>query len=112
MSFGTWEELTAQLQQGSLDGLAVAAGVPFPAISELEAKNAVRYIPLTPEEILALRLAIPELNASLIPAGTYPSLMYGYKSVGLYNFAVAQRDLPGQPRLRDSQGGLRPSRGE
>ena len=33
LSFGTWEELTAQLQQGSLDGLAVAAGVPFPAVS-------------------------------------------------------------------------------
>ena len=30
----------------------------------------------------------------MIPAGTYPSLMYGYGTVGLYNFAVAQRDLP------------------
>ena len=44
--------------------------------------------------MLALRLAIPELNASLIPAGTYPSLLFGYETVGLYNFAVAQPDLP------------------
>jgi len=94
LSFGTWEGLTARLQQGALDALAVAAGVPFPAVADLEAKNAVRYVPLTPDEILALRLAIPELNASLIPAGTYPSLMYGYETVGLYNFAVAHRDLP------------------
>jgi TRAP transporter TAXI family solute receptor len=94
LSFGTWEDLTEQLQAGALDGLAVAAGVPFPAVSELEARNEVRYVPLTPDEILALRLAIPELNASLIPAGTYPSLMYGYETVGLYNFAVAHRDLP------------------
>ena len=94
LSFGTWEELTAQLQQGALDGLAVAAGVPFPAVSGLEARKEVRYVPLTPDEILALRLAIPELNASLIPAGTYPSLMYGYETVGLYNFAVAHQDLP------------------
>ena len=68
--------------------------MPFPAVSGLEAKNEVRYVPLTPDEILALRLAIPELNASFIPAGTYPSLMYGYETVGLYNFAVAHRDLP------------------
>ena len=94
LSHGTWADLTAQLQQGTLDGLAVAAGVPFPAVAELEAKNKVRYVPLTPEQILALRLAIPELNASVIPAGTYPSLMYVYETVGLYNFAVAQRDLP------------------
>ena len=42
---GTWEELTAQLKEGSLDALAVAAGVPFPAISELEAENRIRYLP-------------------------------------------------------------------
>ena len=34
---GTWADLTAQ-QQGTLDGLAVAAGVPFPAVAELEAR--------------------------------------------------------------------------
>ena len=50
LSFGTWEDLTADLQAGTLDGLAVAAGVPFPAVSELEAKNAIRYVPLTPDE--------------------------------------------------------------
>jgi TRAP transporter TAXI family solute receptor len=93
LRFGTWEELTAGLEQGALEGLVVAAGVPFPAVSGLEARNAVRYLPLTPDEMLALRLAIPELNASVIPAGTYPSLMYGYDTVGLYNFAVARKDL-------------------
>ena len=41
------------------------------------------------------RLTTPELNGSVIPAGTYPSLMFGYETVGLYNFAVAESDLPG-----------------
>ena len=63
-------------------------------MAKLEAKNKVRYVPLTPDQILALRLAIPELNASVISAGTYPSLMYGYETVGLYNFAIVRRDLP------------------
>jgi TRAP transporter TAXI family solute receptor len=92
---GTWEDLTGQLRQGGLDALAVAAGVPFPAVSELEAAKAIRYVPLSPAQILTARLAIPELNASTIPAGTYPSLIYGYDTVGLYNFAVVDKDLPG-----------------
>jgi TRAP transporter TAXI family solute receptor len=91
---GSWAELAAQLRTGELDGLAVAAGVPFPAIAELEAKRAIRYLPLSRDQVAALRLAIPELTASVIPAGTYPSLMEGYETVGLYNFAVAHRDLP------------------
>ena len=91
---GTWEELTGKLGQGELDALAVAAGVPFPAVSELEAAKAIRYVPLSPDEILTARLAIPELNASVIPAGTYPSLMFGYDTVGLYNFAVVDANLP------------------
>lgn len=93
-AYGSWAELTAQLSNGSLQGLAVAAGVPFPAIAELEAQRAIRYLPLSREQILALRLATPELSASTIPPGTYPSLMAAYHTVGLYNFAVAHRDLP------------------
>jgi TRAP transporter TAXI family solute receptor len=38
---------------------------------------------------------MPELTPSRIPAGTYPSLMRPYQTVGLYNFAVAHADLPG-----------------
>jgi TRAP transporter TAXI family solute receptor len=41
-----------------------------------------------------LRLAMPELTPSRIPAGTYPSLIHAYQTVGLYNFAVAHADLP------------------
>jgi TRAP transporter TAXI family solute receptor len=91
---GTWEELAAQLEGSSLDVLAAAAGVPFPAVAALDAKKLVRSVPLTPEQILALRLAMPELTASVIPPGTYPSLNQRYETVGLYNFAVAHKDLP------------------
>ena len=37
---------------------------------------------------------MPELTPSVIPAGSYPSLMTNYATVGLYNFAVAHRDVP------------------
>jgi TRAP transporter TAXI family solute receptor len=91
---GTWEDLAAQLEAGSIDVLAAAAGVPLPAVAALDAKKLVRSVPLTPEQILTLRLAMPGLNASVIPAGTYPSLNQAYETVGVYNFAVAHKDLP------------------
>jgi TRAP transporter TAXI family solute receptor len=94
LTFGTWEELAAKLSDGKLDVLAVASGAPFPAIAELEAKKKIAFVKPTRQEILALRLAMPELTPSTIPAGIYPSLNRNYKSVGLYNFAVARKDLP------------------
>ncbi len=92
--YGEWAELAAQVHGKTLDVLFVGAGVPFPSFIELEAKDKVRYIPLGPEQIAALRLAMPELTPSRIPAGTYPSLLRHYATLGLYNFAVAHADLP------------------
>jgi TRAP transporter TAXI family solute receptor len=92
--FGEWAELAAHMHQHTLDVLAVAAGVPFPSFVELEAKDKVRYIAFAPEQIATLRLAMPELAPSRIPAGTYPSLLRHYQTLGLYNFAVAHADLP------------------
>jgi TRAP transporter TAXI family solute receptor len=91
---GDWANLASQVETGSLDALAVAAGVPFPALLELERKTRVRYLPLTAGHILDLRLTMPELGASVVGAGTYPSLRGNYQTVGLYNFSVARTDLP------------------
>jgi uncharacterized protein len=92
--FGEWAELAAQVHQRTLDVLAVGAGVPFPSFVELESKDKVRYIAFAPEQIATLRLAMPELTPSRIPAGTYPSLLRHYQTLGLYNFAVAHALLP------------------
>lgn len=92
--YGTWEELASQLQEGRVDVIAAAVGAPFPAIAALEKKKSIRFVPLSRNEITALRLALPELTPSVIPAGTYPSLLKNYDTVGLYNFAVVQKDLP------------------
>jgi uncharacterized protein len=91
---GSWADLAAELQAQTVDVLGAAVGAPFPAVAELDAKKAVRFVPLSQNEVFSLRLAIPELTPSLIPAGTYPSLMRNYETVGLYNFAVAHQDLP------------------
>jgi uncharacterized protein len=94
LAYGDWADLANQVQAGSLDALAVAAGVPFPALLDLERQGRIRLLPLTPKQTLDLRLAMPELGASLVGAGAYPSLRSNYVTVGLYNFAVAHQDLP------------------
>jgi uncharacterized protein len=94
LSHGDWDDLAARMQERELDVLAVAAGVPFPSFAELEAKNTVRYVPLTRDQIVALDLAMPELTPSVVPVGVYPSLNRRYETVGLFNFAVAHKDLP------------------
>jgi hypothetical protein len=91
---GDWADLAAQVAERRIDALAVAAGVPFPALGDIERKAKVRYLPLSQKQILDLRLAMPELGASVVAAGSYPSLRRHYPTVGLYNFAVAHRDLP------------------
>jgi TRAP transporter TAXI family solute receptor len=92
--YGDWADLAMQIRERKLDALAVGAGAPFPSFIELETKEKVRYLALTSEQIAALRLAMPELTPSRISAGTYPTLLRHYQTVGLYNFAVAHADLP------------------
>jgi TRAP transporter TAXI family solute receptor len=91
---GTLTDLAAQLSAHKIDALVVVAGTPVPEVAELEKKGNIRYLALTPSQMVTVRLALPELTSSFIAAGTYPSLRRHYQTVGVYNFAVARADLP------------------
>jgi hypothetical protein len=92
--YGAWSSLSTQLRSGQLDALLGTAGVPFPVITELDRTEHVRFIPLSAGEIAKLREAMPEFSPSVVPAGSYPSLNTDYKTIGLFNFGVATKDLP------------------
>jgi TRAP transporter TAXI family solute receptor len=92
--YGAWSSLSTQLQSGLLDALLGSAGVPFPVITELDRTEHMRFIPLSADEIAKLRKAMPEFSPSVVPAGSYPSLTADYKTIGLFNFGVASKDLP------------------
>jgi hypothetical protein len=66
--FGEWAELAAQVHRRELDVLAVGAGVPVPSFLELGARDKVRYIAFSQGQLAELRLAMPELTPSRIPA--------------------------------------------
>lgn len=91
---GAWDEIGTQLQNNQLDISGYALGVPFPVLVKLEKEMQLQSVAFTADEIATLRKAMPELSTSVIPAGTYASLKADYQTVGMYNFAVAHKDLP------------------
>jgi TRAP transporter TAXI family solute receptor len=91
---GQASDMAANLQDGLIDAFPFCAGVPIAAYSELETTNKVRFFTFTDDEIKKLKAALPELSDSFIPKGTYKQQTEDHKTVGLFNFAIAHKDLP------------------
>jgi TRAP transporter TAXI family solute receptor len=91
---GSGSDMTSQLGDGLIDSFGFAAGLPFPAFSEAEASNAVSYFTFSKEQIATLKQKMPELSDAVIPKGTYKSLTEDQPTLGVFNFAIAHKDLP------------------
>jgi TRAP transporter TAXI family solute receptor len=90
---GGWTDLGSQLQDGLLDVIAFAAGVPVPAVSQLEVQTDVNIIEFTAEEQAKIMAAFP-VSGFDIAANTYTTLTTDARSVSMWNFAIANCDLP------------------
>jgi TRAP transporter TAXI family solute receptor len=90
--YGGASDLAGQLQDGLIDVFGFAAGLPFPAFSQLEAQVDVNFIGFTPEEQAQI-IASQPVSAFTIPAGTYPTLEEDQLSVSMWNFAIANADV-------------------
>ncbi|MFW5881783.1 MAG: TAXI family TRAP transporter solute-binding subunit, partial [Roseicyclus sp.] len=90
---GGWSDLGGQLQDGLLDVIAFAAGVPVPAVSQLEVQTDINIIEFTEEEQAQIMEAFP-VSEFEIAADTYETLEEPARSVSMWNFAVANCDLP------------------
>jgi TRAP transporter TAXI family solute receptor len=91
---GPHELMATELLAGRHDAYLSMIGAPTPAIKKVEASEPITFIALSPEQIEAIRKAMPELSTSKIAAGTYRSLANDYASFGMYNFAIGRADLP------------------
>ncbi len=90
---GGGSDMASQLGDGLLDCFAFAAGLPIAAYSEIEAQRPVRFFSFTADQIKTLQAKMPELSDSMIPKGTYKTLGEDQKTVGVYNFAIAHKDM-------------------
>ncbi|MEM7497533.1 MAG: TAXI family TRAP transporter solute-binding subunit [Pseudomonadota bacterium] len=86
-------DLAGQLQDGLIDVYTWAAGIPFPAFSQVEAQADVNFFGLSEEQVAKIVETQP-VSAFTIPAGTYPSMGEDHQSVSMWNFAVGHADLP------------------
>jgi uncharacterized protein len=92
--YGSFADMVTELFAGRHDAFVTLTGAPMPAIEEAEAKEPVNFISLSPEQIDTIRKAMPEFSSSKIVAATYRSLDKDYRTIGVYNFAIARTDLP------------------
>ena len=67
---GGWSDLGGQLQDGLLDVIAFAAGVPVPAVSQLEVQTDVNIIEFTEEAGVDPKLLEVEITESTIMENT------------------------------------------
>jgi TRAP transporter TAXI family solute receptor len=82
-----------QMSDGVIDAFCFGAGIPIPAFSELDAAQQIAFFTWTDEEIAKIRKALPELSESNIPKGTYKQQTADQKTVGMFNFAIANKDM-------------------
>jgi TRAP transporter TAXI family solute receptor len=93
-TYGSFADMITALFAGRHDAFVTLSGAPMPAIRDAEAKEPITLISLSPEQIEAIRKAMPEFSPSTIAAGTYRSVDKDYVTFGVYNFAVGRSDLP------------------
>lgn len=90
---GGWSDLGTQLQDGLLDVIAFAAGIPIPAVSQLEVQTDVNIIEFTEGEMNTVMSEFP-VSEFRIPASTYTTLTEDARAVSMWNFAIADCSLP------------------
>ena len=90
---GSWDDLGSQLQDGLLDVVAFAVGIPTPAVSQLEVQTKVNFVDFTDEEQAKIVAEFPVADFT-ISSGTYSTLDRDLKSVSMWNFGIANCELP------------------
>ena len=94
VSYGSFGALATELFANQVNAIVTLIGTPVPAVQDAEAKGPITFLRLSPEQIEAIRKAMPEFSPSTIAVGTYRLLDKDYVTIGVYNFAIGRADLP------------------
>ena len=83
-----------QLADGLIDAFVYAAGLPTGAFSQLAIENEVTFLSLSEDNIQSFLDAVPSMQRFTIPAGTYNGQDQDVASVAMWNFAIANAEMP------------------
>lgn len=89
---GTADQAT-QLLDGVLDVMLTAAGVPVPGVQQVAAQQESCIFGFSEDEVATLVESYPFLAREVIPGGTYEQMPDDIETVGMWNFAIAHKDL-------------------
>lgn len=90
---GQSSDMANLLNDGVIDAFCFGAGIPVPTFSELDAAQQIVFFAWTDPELAAIRKSLPEFTAAVIPKGTYKQQPSDQKTVGLFNFSIANKDM-------------------
>lgn len=93
LSYGSYDEMAAKLLAGDIDAV-VTISAPLPAIQTVDAKEPLRLLDLSPEQMAAIRKALPEFGPAKIVAGAYRLLDKDHVTIAVPNFVIGRADLP------------------
>lgn len=94
VSYTSGSDAADQLKDGLIDGYFFAAGLPVSSFTQLDAEADVNIFGLTEEEQKTILENYPSVAEFTIPAGTYASQKEDLRSVAMWNFTVANKDMP------------------
>jgi uncharacterized protein len=90
---GQGAEMGNQLDDGIIDAFCFGAGPPVPIFRQLDAEKDVVFYTWTDDDIATIRSKLPEFSPSQIPKGFYRDQIADQRTVGLFNFAIANKDM-------------------
>jgi hypothetical protein len=90
---GPGDDMANQVGDGIIDAFCFGAGTPVPAFSKLDREKEAVFFTWPSEDIAAIRAKFPEFTEALIPKSTYRQQAADEKTIGLYNFALAHKDM-------------------
>lgn len=91
---GSWNDLSRNMQDGQLDAVFFGAGIPVSAASAIEAQQEINVFSFSEENRKMLLDKYPFLVPFTVPKGTYKAVKEDLPTVAIWNFAIANKDLP------------------
>ncbi|MCD8508918.1 MAG: TAXI family TRAP transporter solute-binding subunit [Bacillus sp. (in: Bacteria)] len=85
-------DMVSQQMDGQLDVIGFAAGVPIPAVMEVEAQTDITFFGISGAQRDQVIEAFPYFDPFTIPAGTYDQLEEDLETIAMFNFGIVHKD--------------------
>lgn len=90
--FAGASDMASQQMDGQLDIIGYAAGIPIPAVQEVEVQRDIVFFGIEGEDRDSVIKEFPYFFPFTVPADTYETLDRDIETVGMFNFGIVRKD--------------------